>query len=44
MSEIKIRRAKKEDLKIIQILNNKLFEYEMARDLDKYVENWAFGN
>ena len=43
MKEIKIRKATIEDLKSIQTLNNKLFEYEMDRDLDNYIDVWAFG-
>ena len=41
--DIKIRKATIDDLVTIQTLNNKLFEYEMDRDLDHYVEGWAFG-
>ena len=44
MREVKIRRATIKDLPTIQKLNNNLFQYEMNRHLDKYVENWAFGN
>ena len=43
MKKIKIRKATENDLLIIQTLNNKLFEYEMNRALDKYIPNWAFG-
>ena len=41
--DIKIRKATIDDLFTIQSLNNKLFEYEMDRDLDKYIPGWAFG-
>ena len=44
MREVKIRRATTKDLPTIQKLNNNLFQYEMNRHLDNYVENWAFGN
>lgn len=43
MNNIQIRKATINDLHIIQSLNNKLFEYEMERDLDNYIDNWAFG-
>ena len=43
MKEIKIRKATIDDLPTILTLNNKLFKYEMDRDLDNYIPNWAFG-
>ena len=43
MKDIRIRKALEKDLLTIQTLNNKLFEYEMDRDLDNYIPNWAFG-
>jgi GNAT superfamily N-acetyltransferase len=43
MNSIKLKRATMDDLLTIQTLNDKLFKYEMDRDLDEYISNWAFG-
>ena len=41
MRELIIRRAKKEEVKIIQYLNNELINYEMKSGFDNYVKDWA---
>ena len=41
MENLIIRKAKVEDVEMIQSLNNQLIEYEMEHGFDKYVKDWA---
>ena len=43
--KISYRKANKNDLPLIQILNDKLFDYEVKENLynpEDYIENWSF--
>ena len=41
MTNLIIRRAKAEEVDIIQNLNNELINYEMQEGFDNYVKDWA---
>ena len=44
MKDIVVRRAKIEEVEIIQQLNNELINYEMEEGFDTYIKDWALSD